>query len=203
MRRRHLTSTILIGGSVLVAGTLSITARAAAAEPAPAPRAQRQAPADTSNALRSALQGTMERYRGFLVRSAELMPEEHYGFRPVDEVRTFGEELAHVASSSVGVCAALGGSAAPEPPDLSGLHDGSKEEIVSGLERSFDYCGEAIAAFEDAARGDAVTLFGGYETTKAAGALILAADWADHYGHVATYMRMNGILPASARGDSE
>lgn len=201
MRRTTVPSLTLIGGILVLAGMLLPSERAAAVETGPTPRAASPVAADTSNALRSALQGFMERYRGFIVRSGELMPEERYGFRPVEEVRTFGEELAHVASSNVTVCAALGGSGAPEAPDLSGLHDGSKDEIVAGLKRSFDYCEEAIAAFEDAARGETVTLFGSFEASKAAGTLILAADWGDHYGHLATYMRMNGLLPPSARGN--
>ena len=34
-----------------------------------------------------------------LLRAAEIMPEEHYSFRTVPEVRTFGEMIAHVADA--------------------------------------------------------------------------------------------------------
>lgn len=160
------------------------------------------ASADTADALRSALQDFMGRYRGNIVRAAELMPAVHYDYRPTDDKRTFAGELAHVATSSVSLCRALAGAEAPEAPDLSGLHDAGKDGIVAGLNRAFDFCEGAIASFDDATRGETVTLFGNYENTKAMAALILAADWGDHYGHLATYMRLNDLLPPTAREGS-
>jgi hypothetical protein len=35
--------------------------------------------------------------------------------------------------------------------------------------------------------------------TKARAVIALAQDWADHYAQVAIYLRLNGILPPSAR----
>lgn len=34
-----------------------------------------------------------------LLRSAEKMPEENYGFKPTDTVRSFGQIVGHVADS--------------------------------------------------------------------------------------------------------
>jgi hypothetical protein len=35
--------------------------------------------------------------------------------------------------------------------------------------------------------------------TKARAAIALAQDWADHYAQSAMYLRLNGILPPTAR----
>lgn len=158
---------------------------------------------EASHALRSALQDFMGRYRGNIVEAAELMPEEHYDFQPTEDKRTFAGELAHVATSSVSLCRALGGDEAPEAPDLSELHGAGKDDLVAGVEQAFDYCGEAISTFDDATRGEEVTLFGDFRSSRAMAALILAADWGDHYGHLATYMRLNDLLPPTARESSE
>jgi hypothetical protein len=42
-------------------------------------------------------------------------------------------------------------------------------------------------------------MFGGRKMTKGAAALELSADWADHYSQMAGYLRLNGLLPPSAK----
>ena len=38
-----------------------------------------------------------ETVRDYFIRAAEKMPESDYGFRPTPAVRTFGQQIAHVA----------------------------------------------------------------------------------------------------------
>lgn len=42
-----------------------------------------------------------------IIRSAEKMPEENYGFRPTPEVRNFGQLIGHVADSQYLFCSAV------------------------------------------------------------------------------------------------
>jgi hypothetical protein len=44
-----------------------------------------------------------------------------------------------------------------------------------------------------------VLFFGGRKATRARAVIALAQDWADHYAQAAMYLRLNGILPPSAR----
>ena len=44
----------------------------------------------------AAVQPLYDRLKDLYVRSAELMPEEHFGFKPAPDVRTYGEILGHV-----------------------------------------------------------------------------------------------------------
>ena len=37
--------------------------------------------------------------KGVLIRSAEKMPEENYGFKPTEAVRSFGQIVGHVADA--------------------------------------------------------------------------------------------------------
>lgn len=195
---------LTVGAGLLAGGVLGPTEARAASGSASVSTDEAAVPvADTSDALRTALQGFMARYRKSIVRAAELMPEEHYDYQATEKKRTFAGELAHVASSSVSLCSGLAGTDGPDAPDLADLHGAGKDALVAGVRQAFDYCERAIATFEDATRGKMVTLFGDYRDTKAMAALILAADWGDHYGHLATYMRLNDLLPPTAREDSE
>src|SRR5688500_6981607 len=48
-----------------------------------------------------------------LLRSAERMPEDNYGFKPTEAVRTFGQILGHVADSQYTFCSAALGEKRP------------------------------------------------------------------------------------------
>src|SRR6266436_3079275 len=41
--------------------------------------------------------------------------------------------------------------------------------------------------------------FGGKQVTRAWLSLILAGSWADHYAEAAMYLRLNGVLPPTAK----
>jgi hypothetical protein len=47
--------------------------------------------------------------------------------------------------------------------------------------------------------GDEVTLFGGRKGTKAAAVIALTSGWADHYSAAAMYLRLNGLVPPTAK----
>jgi hypothetical protein len=50
---------------------------------------------------------------GMVVRSAEMMPEENYGFKPTPDVRSFGQILGHVADAQYMFCSAVLGEKSP------------------------------------------------------------------------------------------
>jgi putative salt-induced outer membrane protein YdiY len=52
---------------------------------------------------------------------------------------------------------------------------------------------------DDSKLGDQVKIFGGREASKATAAIALTNDWADHYAMAAMYLRLNGMLPPTAK----
>jgi hypothetical protein len=67
------------------------------------------------------------------------------------------------------------------------------------LKDSFQYCATALASMQDAQLGDSTPFFGGRKSTRGLATLITVADWADHYSQMANYLRLNGILPPTAK----
>lgn len=47
--------------------------------------------------------------------------------------------------------------------------------------------------------GDTITFVGGREAPRARAELERVADLADHYSQMASYLRLNGMLPPSAQ----
>ena len=160
-------------------------------------RAQAQAPADADNPATAALRQFYTVAKRNLLRGAEKMPEDKYSFRPVPEVRTFSELLAHVAEGNYLFCSSLKGE--PVPVTRGELEESktTKSEILPALQASFDYCDPVIAALADSQLGDKVQFFGRERTKSVPATLAVAHGW-EHYGNVVTYLRINGIVPPSS-----
>ena len=148
------------------------------------------------NPVTRTMQDLEERAAHNLKEAAEEMPEDLYGFKPTPAQMTFGEVVAHVAGSNIVLCSAVAGKAPPEPPKAPVY---SKDKLVERLDKSFDLCNSALEHADDTGLGDSITSFGGRKTTRAAVLVELAGDWADHYSQLAFYLRLNGLLPPTAK----
>ena len=87
-----------------------------------------------------------------IMRSAEKMPEEFYGLRPgpQEEVRTFGQHLAHVASYNFLWCSQAKGEKNPNAGNNLEKTLKTKAEFTKALADSFAYCDPAYNALTDA-----------------------------------------------------
>ena len=140
---------------------------------------------------------TYQQIKGYILKSADKMPEEHYSFKPVPEVRSFAQLLGHIADAQYLFCAAAKG-AKPEPPDVEKSKT-TKAELSAALKEAFAYCDEAYNQMTESNAGEAVKLFGRDRSRAGALAFNNAHDY-EHYGNLVTYMRMKNIVPPSSEG---
>ena len=157
-------------------------------------RAQQPALGPLGTAMRQALTRVTTNMPG----AADLMPVDKYGFKPTPQQMSFGEIIAHEASSNETLCASIAGGAQAPSESAAGA-TAPKDELVARLRKSFDYCGTVIAQMNEATLADSVPFFNGRKATRARAIVALVQDWADHYAQAAMYLRANGILPPSAR----
>ena len=153
---------------------------------------------DQPGAMAAALKATLTRYATNMPGAADSMPAGKYGFKPTPGQMSFGEILAHEAQSNETLCAAINGSSATPSESAAGATS-PKADLMARLKRSFEYCGTVVGAVKESQLGDSVPFFGGRKATRARAVIALAQDWADHYAQAAMYLRLNGILPPSAR----
>jgi uncharacterized damage-inducible protein DinB len=163
----------------------------------PAVSTAQQAQSPVSSALRTLTQ----RFQQNLVGAAEEMPAEKYGYKPTSEQMSFGQLMLHVAGSNDYMCSTIAGEKAPAEQKIQPT--AGKDQLVSRLRGSFDYCSRALAKVDDSKLGEQVPFFGGRTVSRAAAMLALAEDWGDHYGAAAVYLRLNGVLPPTARRRGE
>ena len=148
--------------------------------------------------LAAALLITLRRAAEYMPAAAEWMPADKYGFKPTPEQMSFAEIIAHESESNETLCAALGGGRRTPTESAAGA-SAPKAALVERIRRSFESCQAVVTGLKESALGDSVPYFGGRKATKARVAIALAQDWADHYAQAAMYLRLNGLLPPSAR----
>jgi hypothetical protein len=140
-----------------------------------------------------------------VVSLAEAMPESAYQFAPskgaFEKVRTFGEQVKHIAAANYIVSAA---SAKEKPGVDVGGENGpasvkTKAQIVQFLKDSYAYAHTTMAKLTAANQLEMVpSPFGGPPSARAAMANIAIWHSFDHYGQMVVYARMNGVIPPAS-----
>ena len=140
-----------------------------------------------------------------LVALANAIPEDMFGWRPNNKVRTVSEVYIHTVGTNMLLPAALGATP-PEGVDMSnpfGLMQEwestitSKADVIAKLEESIAYAKEAIGSIQDLETE--VTLFGPPQS-KRAFLLIILTHAHEHLGQSIAYARTIGIAPPWSQG---
>ena len=164
---------------------------------APALIAQSKTPAEVvSNPVVTTVRQMEQRYAKNLTGAAAEMPADKYSYRPTPEQITFGHLMMHTAEANNSLCAAVAGEPARS---LKLSETDSKEMLTKVLKDSFAYCEQVLAKADDTALGQTVTLFENQTGTRGSALVRLAMGWADHYSAAAMYLRLNNLLPPSAK----
>jgi uncharacterized damage-inducible protein DinB len=130
----------------------------------------------------------------YIVQSAKDVPEDKYNWKPTPEVRSFGEQFAHVASNEIAYCAiALGQT----PPAEDAVKPGTKAAMLAGLDKAALECEKAYGQTDTAAAG--MTTMYGNQRSRFRALIVNATHDGEHYGNLITYLRMNKIVPPSSR----
>src|SRR5215472_10135108 len=124
--------------------TLLLSVWAVSAFAQTAPQAQDN---PMSTWLRNAYMGN----RNTIIRTAEKMPEEFYDLRPgaQQEVRTFGQQVGHLANYNFLWCSEAKGEKNPNTMNFEKLT--TKAEFIKAVNEAFTYCDGVYTALSDAA----------------------------------------------------
>jgi uncharacterized damage-inducible protein DinB len=159
--------------------------------------------ASPANPLSTWLRNAYMGNRNVIVRSAEKMPEENYGMRPgtQQEVRTFGQQVGHIANYNFMWCAQAKGEKNPNAGNnLEKLN--TKAELLKAVNDAFAYCEGVYSSLTDASGLEMVdiTQESGRQTRNLRMALLILNYGHNNeiYGNMVTYMRMKDIVPASS-----
>ena len=125
------------------------------------------------------------------------MPAEKFNFKPTADEMTFGHLVLHMAETNNLLCSKAAAVPAPKVEEVK--ETDSKDNLVAALKASFDFCSAALAKMDDSRLTETTEGFGGKQVTRAWLSLVLAGAWTDHYAQAAMYLRLNGVLPPTAK----
>ena len=149
--------------------------------------------AQAQNPLSTEAKTAYTNIKNNLTRMAEKMPDDAYSYKPSPDIRTFGELIAHVASSQMGTCSAVNG--AMRKSDAASKT--TKADLVAALKESFAECDKAFDSLTDAGAAQMIKGPRG-ERTKLGMLNGVITHGNEEYGYMAVYLRMKGVVPPSS-----
>ena len=198
--------------SLLLIASLSVAAASAHAQGATSsPAAGASASPSTPATIASAIDREISLVEKEVVEAAEAMPESKFDFSPeklnisgsdYKGVRTFGQQLKHVAASNYLIWSPITGEKAPDTANDGKGPDNmtAKADIIKYLKDSFAFGHKAVATLNDSNLVQPIIRNNRPPTTRLFLATFAAAHAFDHYGQLVEYLRMNGIVPPASRG---
>ncbi len=170
------------------------------------PQAAMQAKPDQKPTFAMVLDRSLSGVEHEVVPAAEAMPEDKFNFAPTQGdfkgVRTFAEEIKHIAAANYMLGSGILGE---KPPlDLEGENGPakitSKADVVQFLKDSFTYLHKAMNSIDESnVLGLVQSPFGPNKVSRLGLAVGAISHPNDHYGQMVEYLRMNNIIPPASR----
>lgn len=175
-----------------------------------APAQQKKKPAAPPPTIASVMNTQLGIVEHEFVSAAEAMPADKYSFAPTNGdfkgVRTFAQEVKHVATVNFAFYSAILGQTPPPGVSANEQMNGpddiqTKEQIVKYLKDSFALGHKAFATITVR---NALTPLPkppiSILNTRLALASFGCTHAFDHYGQMVEYLRMNGVVPPASKG---
>ena len=163
--------------------------------------------------LAAEIDGQLSTLEREFVSAAEAMPDDKFNFAPgglniagseYKGVKTFAEEVRHVAASNYVLWGSVTGDKSPiESTDTNGPASlKTKTEIIQYLKDSFAIGHKAAQSLTTENALVQVTRPSGKKGWTRIYAVTFGISHAfDHYGQMVEYLRMNGIVPPASRAN--
>jgi uncharacterized damage-inducible protein DinB len=135
-----------------------------------------------------------------LIAMAEDFPEDKYDFKPTPAQRSFAEQLLHAAGANYFFTSPVLGEKAPALEDPKRDHYKTKADVVAFVKKSFADGAAAIKTKGDQGMADLVTDPDSNQQVRVSDmAYALIEHSGEHYGQLAVYYRVAGLIPPESR----
>jgi uncharacterized damage-inducible protein DinB len=137
-----------------------------------------------------------EMSKGWLLKSADMISDANWSFKPTPAVRSFGELIGHVADANFMFCAGAMGEKSPATQQYEKAT--SRTSQIQGLKDAFAYCDKAYKMAP--ARLNEPVEFFGMKGNRLWALMFNVAHNNEHYGNLVTYFRLKNMVPPSSQG---
>jgi uncharacterized damage-inducible protein DinB len=142
------------------------------------------------------------RARDYTKEYLDAMPEDGLNFKPTPEIRSFAEQMLHLANANFNFISTATGI--PNPYDKKNLekmaeYSTNKAALAKVVLESYDFALSAIPKLDENKLNESIKLFGRFELTRA-GAFDKAFEHQTHQrGQTTIYLRLKGVKPPNEK----
>lgn len=148
------------------------------------------------DSLKAQMVKDWQRAKNYTRAYLETMPAGKYSYRPVDSIRSFAEQMLHLAQGNVFLMS--NGSGTPRIFANRNLEKSStaqsKDSVMYFVMASYDYCIDAVKN-ADPSKLDEVVKSGPLSETRRAWMMKAFEHQTHHRGQATIYIRLQGIRP--------
>ncbi len=152
------------------------------------------------DSIKAQLVRDWERAKAYTNEYLDAMPANKYPARAVDSVRTFSEQLLHLASGTIGLISNGSGKARIFPGFNMEKSAGaqSKDSVSYYVNASYDFAITAIKEMDASKLGEHVKR-GPYDESKLSWLMKAFEHQTHHRGQCTIYIRLQGLRPPAEK----
>jgi len=126
----------------------------------------------------------------------DAMPENGVGFKPTPDIRSFAEQMLHIANANYAFASAASGKANPnQDKDLEKMPElKTKASLTKAVMDSYDFVISALEGLSDAQLGEKVKIFN-MEMERGTALEKAFEHQTHHRGQTTIYLRLKGVKP--------
>ena len=130
----------------------------------------------------------------------DAMPEAGINFKPTPEIRSFAEQMLHIANANYAFAAAASGKANPnQAKDLEKSEDlKTKAALTKAVMDSYDYVISSLSGVQDKQMMDRIKLFN-MDVERGAAYEKAFEHQTHHRGQTTVYLRLQGVKPPAEK----
>ena len=141
-----------------------------------------------------------QRAKAFTQEYLEAMPADGLDYKPTPEIRSFKEQMLHLANGNFNFASAASGKENPHKGKNLEKMDGldSKEALTKIVLESYDFAIAALSGTSDADLSADIKLFG-RDVTRGVAYAKAFEHQTHHRGQATIYIRMKGVKPPNEK----
>jgi DinB family len=141
------------------------------------------------------------RAKAYTTDYLNTMPAGKYGFKAVDSIRSFAQQMLHLAA---GNCFLISNATDDQPPSWLGDIEHrpgaqNKDSVMYYVMASYDFCANAVKNSAVSKWWEKKKMFNNYEETRFALMNKTFEHQTHHRGQTTIYIRLQGITPPNER----
>jgi len=137
-----------------------------------------------------------ERAKAYTKEYLDVMTENGYALKPTPEMRSFADQMLHLADANYGLGAiAIGIKSPVGRGELEKGSDKSKEGVTKKVMESYDFVISNIQKMTGAQLGERIKLFDKFELSRRAALAKVFEHQTHHRGQGTVYLRLAGVKP--------